>query len=69
MHEHPLTLYRRERSLTQRDIAELVGCSRWHINRIEKGERAPSWDLVSRLKELSGGALSADDFIRVEPAE
>lgn len=67
--KHPLTDYREGRGLSQDDLAKLIGVTRWTVNRIECGKRKPSIELVGKIVGLSGGQLSANDFLpQNEPA-
>jgi transcriptional regulator with XRE-family HTH domain len=43
-------------------LAEMAGCRRWMINRIEAGERSPSIHLLRRLVEVTG--VSADEILK-----
>lgn len=54
MSEHVLTIARRSKGLTQEACADLAGCKRWMINRIERGERNPSRNLAIKLQEVTG---------------
>lgn len=51
----------RERAgLTQQQLAERVGMARPNLARLERGERAPSWETVLRLAEALG--VSTEEF-------
>lgn len=52
--QHPLAEARIKLGLSQAACAELVGCKRWMINRIEKGERRPSAELAGRIQVATG---------------
>ena len=75
MNTHPVARYRSQAGLSQADLGEVVGCSRWMINRIERGVRSPSTFLLRRLVDATG--VSADsilawdptDAVQVKPAE
>lgn len=54
MSDHPLAERRKEIGLSQKALAQAVGCQRWMINRIEKRERRPSRDLAVRIQEATG---------------
>jgi DNA-binding XRE family transcriptional regulator len=58
MQIHPLTKYRELYGKTQQEIAASVGVTRWTINRIELGDRAPSVKLARRLASLTGIRLA-----------
>lgn len=66
MSTHPVARYRAEAGLSQADLAERLGCSRWIINRIEVGARFPSTDLLRRLVALTG--VSADAILGWDPS-
>ena len=51
---HPLAERRAELGLSQRALAEQVGCKRWMINRIECRERMPSRKLAASIQEATG---------------
>jgi len=63
MTTHPLTDYREQIGLSQREVARRVGVSRWTINSIEVGRRLPSLSLIARLVTVTKGAVCADDFL------
>lgn len=65
MSTHPVALYRSEAGLSQADLGEAVGCSRWMINRIEMGDRSPSTSLLRRLVDATG--VSADSILAWDP--
>jgi DNA-binding XRE family transcriptional regulator len=52
--EHPLSLYRRARDLTQAEIAVALGVDQGTIANIETGKRPPSWKLAARIAKLTG---------------
>lgn len=54
MDTHPLTRGRTDKGLSQEALAELVGCKRWMINRIERGQRQPSVRLTAKLAAATG---------------
>lgn len=51
---HPIAAYRQQLGVSQKTFAERVGCKRWMINRIERGERTPSPALASRIQRETG---------------
>lgn len=60
---HPLTTFREKAGLTQAQLAQRLNVTRWMVNRLERRERRPSWDLVARIVEVSNGQVTADDFM------
>lgn len=67
--EHPLTTWRsaQEPKLSQKDLAEKLGVSRWYVNRLEVGATTPSFSLAMRIENLTGVSPSA--FAKLEAAE
>jgi transcriptional regulator with XRE-family HTH domain len=63
-----LRTFRESRGLSQEDLAKSVGVEKATISRIENGHRVPSMGLVSRLCEVSGGELTANDFMPTDVA-
>lgn len=68
--EHALSVWRKSQDpkLSQEELAEKLGVTRWMVNSIETGRRRPSWDLVDRIISLTAGVVTANDFAR-EAAE
>lgn len=52
--EHPITTYRRERSISQEDLRKMLGVSRWTITAIETGIRRPSPKLATEIEAKTG---------------
>lgn len=44
-------------------LGSLLGVDRATVNRLRRGVTKPSWDLAGRIKSLSGGAVTPDDFL------
>lgn len=40
-----------------------VDVDRVTISRIRRGVNRPSWDLAARIKDVTQGAVTADDFL------
>lgn len=62
--KHAIASYREQHGLSQAAFGELVGASRWTINRIENGERTPSSALVRRVIEATHGKITANDLFQ-----
>lgn len=43
-------------------------CDRSQINKYRRGLIRPSWPVIKLLREISSGAVSANDFIDLEAA-
>jgi len=61
--------WRKERGLSAKAFADLVGSSDASIIRLENGTQTPSFDLLKRIHEATGGAVTPNDFLPVEAAE
>lgn len=44
-------------------LAQIVGVKASTISRILKGERDPSFKLMAKIEDATGGAVSPDDFM------
>lgn len=64
--EHALTTWRtsQKRPLTQEALGVELGISRWWVNRLEKREATPSFDLALKIENLTGGKVTAKDFAK-----
>lgn len=51
-----------DRNLSDEAVADAIGCSRVTISRIRRSIVRPDWSTIKKLKELSGGLVTADDF-------
>lgn len=67
--QHPLATWRKLKDLTQEELGEKLGVSRWMVNRLETGRRRPSWNLAARINSLTAGKVTANDFASLEAAE
>lgn len=47
--ENNIAAIRKERNLSQKELAEKIGVSHWWLNHIERGKRNPSIDLVQKI--------------------
>lgn len=68
--EHALTIWRNSQTpvVTQEALGEALGISRWWVNRLETGERKPSFDLAMKIETVTGGKVTAKDFVRQREA-
>lgn len=58
-----LDQFRRDRNLRLTDLASLLGAKPSTVHGWLNGHRRPSWEWVERIHEVTGGAVSADDFM------
>ena len=47
-----LTIIRKDRKMTQKEVADKISISRTHYNKIEKGVRNPSHMVAFKLKNV-----------------
>ena len=55
-----------EKGMTQVAFASLLGISKYHLNKLVNGERTPSFKLLKKIGDISGGCVSFDDFLKKE---
>jgi transcriptional regulator with XRE-family HTH domain len=67
--KHPLTRFRKEKSLTMLELAEKTGIDKSILSRIETRKRNASIEQIRRLVTFADGGLSADDFVFPEISE
>ena len=60
--EHPLRKWRKSQGLTLETAASRIGTSRQVWSDWERWRRRPGPALMPKVRELTGGAISADDF-------
>lgn len=53
-------------NLSQQELGIKCGVSRWTINRIENGERDPSFSLIQKIVAATDGAVTPNDFYTAE---
>jgi len=63
-----LSKFMEERGLSDEEVAAAIGVSRVTVSRIRRSIVRPDWSTISKLKEFSKGAVTADDFQEL-PAE
>ena len=59
---NPLRQWRKSAALTLEQVAARLGTSRQVVSDWERGRRRPGPMLMPRLRDLTKGAVSADDF-------
>ena len=70
--EHALTLWRKShkpKAVTQAALGKALGISRWYVNRLETGNRTPSFDLAMKIERVTGGEVNARDFAKREEVQ
>ncbi|HEY8751634.1 MAG TPA: helix-turn-helix domain-containing protein [Tepidisphaeraceae bacterium] len=51
-----------DKGLSDEAVADAIGCSRVTVSRIRRRVVRPDWSTIRKLKELSAGVVTADDF-------
>lgn len=51
---HPLAIYRKEKGLTQQDLAERLGIHKVYLALIETYKKTPSTKLALKIEQLTG---------------
>lgn len=57
-----LAEYLKDRKLSDGKFAEKIGKSRQTVHRYKNGERFPEKDALNKIFEVTGGAVTANDF-------
>ena len=57
-----LKSYRTEKNITLADLAAKVGVSEVAMSRYERGERIPRRDVMSKIEQVTDGAVQPNDF-------
>jgi transcriptional regulator with XRE-family HTH domain len=64
-----LSDYMTKKSLSDEEVAEMIGRSRPTVSRIRRRKVRPDWQTIEKLKEVTRGAVTADDFTQSEVAQ
>ena len=59
---HPHRLFREKSKLSQEELAERIGVSKASVSRWESRARIPEPRLWERIREVTGGEVTANDF-------
>jgi transcriptional regulator with XRE-family HTH domain len=62
-----LAAYLAEHNITDADFGALIGVTRQAIHRYKTGERVPEWPVLAKIKEITSGGVSPDDFLTDPP--
>ena len=54
-----ISIFRQERGLSRKDLAEMIGVNYQTVGYLERGEYNPSLDLAFRISEVFGLAIEA----------
>lgn len=61
-HPHPLRSWRQTKGFTLQKVADDLGTSRQVVSDWERGRRRPGPRFMPLVRDLTGNAVSADDF-------
>ena len=67
--EHALTKYRSEKGLTLEAFASLVGAAKGMVWQWENGGRIPRRATMEKIIEITGGAVTANDWFAATAAQ
>lgn len=59
--------YRKKHGLTQKQLGGLLDLEQATVARYEAGKRLPQRDELDRIYRLTGGEVTANDFVDHEP--
>lgn len=59
--------YRKKHGLTQQQLGDRLNVDQATVARYEAGKRMPQRDELDRIYKLTGGEVTANDFIGHEP--
>lgn len=57
-----LSAWMANKGLNDDQMADKAKVDRATISRLRRGKHRPSWPLIVKIKEITGGAVIADDF-------
>ena len=55
--------YLKKKDMTQVKFASLIGVSKFQVNRLVHGTKTPSFKSLKRITKVTGGLVTADDFL------
>ena len=58
-----LDAYLTEKGLKGPEFAALIGVTEETVRRYIKGERKPEWPILDRINKVTGGQVTANDFL------
>ncbi len=64
-----LSAYMEKHRLKDSEVAKGIERDRATVSRIRRRKVRPDWATIEKLKEFSGGKVTADDFQELEAAE
>ncbi len=64
-----LSDYMDAHNLTDDDVAAALGRTRSTVSRIRRRKMRPDWETIEKIQEFTGGQVTANDFVKIEPAQ
>jgi transcriptional regulator with XRE-family HTH domain len=62
-----LDTYILENDVTEAELARVAGCSQSAVNKVRNGVGNPTFDLLRRISEATGGMFKPADFEMINP--
>lgn len=59
--------YLSDHKMTDEAFAALVGMSQSQISRLRRGLSRPSWESLAAIEKVTGGLVTATDFMSATP--
>jgi transcriptional regulator with XRE-family HTH domain len=56
--------YLSAKQMADADFATAIGVTRQAVHRYKTGERMPEWPVLARIKDVTAGEVSPDDFLQ-----
>lgn len=63
-----LARYLETQEMTDADFARLIGVERQAVHRYRTGQRIPTKEILTKIFDSTGGAVSANDFFDLSAA-
>ena len=64
-----LEAYRRDKGLTQSEIADLVGCSQPYISALERRRRSPTMVMAKRIAQRTNDGVPVVSWVEASEVE
>lgn len=61
-----LSDYMAANELSDADVASALGLTRASVSRFRRRKMRPDWKTIEKIKEFTGGQVTADDFASLE---
>ena len=55
--------YLASKDLNDAAFAEMLGCDRSTVSRLRRADTKPSWGQAERIREITGGLVTPNDFL------